>query len=159
MECEFALLDGGLLQLELMMNKTFVRLITAGLVLLASGCGDGGPSLALVEGTVTVDDRPLPLATLTFVPENGSPSYGQTDQAGKYTLMFTDTKYGAMLGKHTVSIEGSKFTKGEIEEMKAQGTAVPSTDVSLPKDYKKAGALTAEIKAGRNRVDFPLKSK
>lgn len=142
-----------------MMNKTFVQLITVGFLLLSSGCGDGGPPLALVEGTVTVDDKPLAMATLTFVPEDGSPSYGQTDKAGKYTLMFTDTKYGAMLGKHTVTIEGSKLSKGDIEEMKAQGMEVPSSDVSLPKDYKKAGALTAEIKTGRNKVDFALKNK
>ena len=115
--------------------------------------------MALVEGVVTVDDKPLPLATLTFVPENGSPSYGQTDKAGKYTLMFTDTKYGAMLGKHTVSIEGSKLSKGEIEEMKAQGMDVPSNEVTLPKEYRKSGALTAEIKNGKNKVDFSLKSK
>ncbi len=64
-----------------------------------------------------------------------------------------------MLGKHEVSIEGSKLSKGEIEEMKAQGMEVPSSDVTLPKDYKKSGALTAEIKSGKNKVDFPLKSK
>ena len=141
------------------MKCIFARLIAVGFLLLPSGCGDGGPPLALVEGVVTVDDKPLPLATLTFVPEDGSPSYGQTDKAGKYTLMFTDTKYGAMLGKHTVSIEGAKLSKGEMEEMKAQGMDVPSSEVTLPKEYRKPGALTAEIKNGRNKVDFPLKGK
>ncbi len=73
--------------------------------------------------------------------------------------MFTDTKYGAMLGKHTVSIEVSKLSKGEIEEMKAPGMDVPSSEVTLPKEYKKPGALTAEIKKGKNKIDFELKSK
>jgi hypothetical protein len=133
--------------------------VLVGLLVMTLGCGDSGPTLASVDGLVTVDGKPLPLASLTFVPESGSPSYGQTDKEGKYTLMFTDTKYGAMLGKHEVKIEVTKLSKGEIEEMKAQGMEVSSSDLALPKQYKKPGALTAEIKSGKNKVDFPLTSK
>jgi hypothetical protein len=72
------------------------------LVFVASammGCGNDGPELAEVTGVVTVDGKPVPGAVLTFVPTGGgSPSYGGTDTLGKYRLMFTDTKYGAMIG-------------------------------------------------------------
>lgn len=141
-----------------MMNG-LARIALVAFVLLIAGCGDGGPPLAVVEGTVTVDDKPVVMATLTFVPENGSPSYGQTDKDGKYSLMFTDTKYGAMLGNHTVSIEGAKLSKGEIEELKAQGADVPSADVAIPRQYLKPGALIAVVERGKNTIDFKLKSK
>ncbi len=115
--------------------------------------------MALVEGVVTVDDKPLPLATLTFVPEEGSPSYGQTDKSGKYTLMFTDTKYGAMLGKHTVSIEVSKLSKGEIEEMKAQGMDVPSSEVTLPKEIQETWSIDCRNQKGKEQDRFRVEKQ
>ncbi|MCU0717306.1 MAG: carboxypeptidase-like regulatory domain-containing protein [Pirellula sp.] len=124
-----------------------------------SGCGDGGPELASVKGVVTVDGQPVPNATLTFVPQEGSPSYGQTDRNGSYELMFTDVKRGAMLGSHQVSIEGQRLSKEELAEMKAQGMDVPDRIVEIPKAYRQAGALTAEVKRGSNAIDFHLEAK
>jgi hypothetical protein len=123
------------------------------------GCGDGGPELASVKGIVTVDGQPVPNATLTFVPQEGSPSYGQTNREGKYELMFTDVKRGAMLGSHQVTIEGQRLSKDELAEMKAQGMDVPDRIVEIPKAYRQAGALTAEVKRGSNAIDFNLETK
>ncbi len=81
-----------------MNRKLIAVLLFCGLSLLA-GCSDGGPELREVTGRVTVDGKPVPGAILTFVPTaGGSPSYGGTDNDGNYKLMFTDTKYGAMVG-------------------------------------------------------------
>lgn len=124
-----------------------------------SGCGDGGPELASVKGVVTVDGQPVPNAILTFVPQEGSPSYGQTASDGSYELMFTDIKRGAMLGQHQVSIEGQRLSKDELAEMKAQGMDVPDRIVEIPKAYRRPGALTAEVKRGSNAIDFHLEAK
>lgn len=129
------------------------------LVVLLSGCGSDGPELAEVTGTVTVDGKPVPNAILTFIPTGGSTSYGKTDEQGKYTLMFTDTKYGAMIGTHKVEIEVRRYSPDEIVEMKAAGEEVSTSFVAIPAKYKAAGALTADVKSGSNIIDFTLTSK
>jgi hypothetical protein len=126
---------------------------------LLIGCGDGGPELASVKGVVTLDGQPVPNAVLTFVPQQGSPSYGRTSREGNYELMFTDVKRGAMLGTHQVSIEVQRVSKEELAEMKAQGMDVPDKIVEIPKAYRQAGALTAEVKRGSNAIDFHLEAK
>ena len=125
-----------------------------------SGCGTDGPELAEVTGVVTVDGKPVPGAVLTFVPtEGGSPSYGGTDTNGKYRLMFTDTKYGAMIGVHEVEIATNKLSASELAEMKAEGQTVNESFVAIPKKYKQKGALTAKVeKKKKNIVDFTLKT-
>ena len=43
--------------------------------------------------------------------------------------------------------------------MRAEGQTVPEqTKLVLPKKYREPGALTAEVKSGRNTIDFPLTS-
>jgi hypothetical protein len=121
------------------------------------GCGSDGPELAEVSGVVSVDGKPVPGAVLTFVPTGGgSPSYGGTDKDGKYRLMFTDTKYGAMIGDHEVEIVTNKPSAAEIAEMKAEGQEVNVTFVSIPKQYKQKGALTAKVERKKNVVNFTL---
>jgi hypothetical protein len=128
------------------------------------GCGGTpGPELGEVTGKVLLDGEPVVGATLTFIPEgpNGSPSYGKTDANGVYTLNFTNVKSGAMIGRHEVSVEsGKQLSKADIEDLKAAGETVPEvSSVKVPKKYKGKGALTAEVKAGKNTVDFALDSK
>lgn len=126
-------------------------LFFAGLVAIPlTGCDSGGPELGSVSGVVTVDDRPLPDATVEFQPPSGSPSMGLTDSFGKYKLMYTAKRPGAMLGKHLVRIT--------LERANAEGsnTGVPQP---LPAKYNRNSELTAEVTSGSNKIDFALKSK
>ncbi len=128
------------------------------LLIAIAGCGTDGPQLAEVSGVVTVDGKPVPNAVVTFIPTGGSTSYGKTDAQGKYTLMFTDTKYGAMIGKHSVELEVRRYSPSELAEMKAAGENVSTESVAIPRKYKAAGALTAEVEEGSNTIDFKLTS-
>jgi hypothetical protein len=119
--------------------------------LLLSGCGSGDLELGSVSGTVTLDDRPLAEAIVEFQPASGSPSEGVTDSAGKYQLRHTAKKKGALLGKHQVRITLSTRTD-------AQGQKVDVSQL-LPARYNRNSELTAEVKPGSNKFDFPLKSK
>ena len=131
------------------------------LLFLLAGCGEDGPALTDVSGTVTLDGKPVPNATVMFVPsaEGGSPSYGVTDAQGNYTLMFTRDKEGAMPGRHTVEITTEKLSKQDIEDMRANGEEVAEAEyVEIPSKYREPGALSAEVKDGDNDIDFPLTS-
>lgn len=142
----------------------FKRLTLLTIVLLPAlpGCGSSdGPPLGEVTGRVTLDGKPLSGAVLTFIAQSakGSPSYGGTDEQGRYTLMFTNSKHGAMLGDHVVQIETTKVSAGEAKEMVAQGMAAPAPYVAIPKKYKQPGALVAKVASGSNTIDFELTSK
>ena len=128
---------------------------------ILAGCGDSGPETADVYGTVTLDGKPVSGALITFRPEaeEGTPSYGGTDEQGKYSLMFTRDKEGAMLGKHQVDIETHKISPSEAADIQAEGRQVTDTYVEIPKKYRQPGALTAEVNRGGNQIDFPLTSQ
>lgn len=134
--------------------------VAASLVLL-TGCGPAGPDLGEVTGTVTLDGKPVPAAYVTFSPEaeGGSTSAGMTDAQGNYTLGYTRDRRGAMIGKHKVTIRTEKPSAETVEEAKAAGQPLPE-HVPLPGKYAgPTGGLTADVKPGDNKVDFPLTSK
>jgi len=121
-----------------------ILMFTAVLAIGLAGCGDGGPELCEVEGTVTLDGKPVPGAELTFIPQNVPAtmmSYGGTDENGHYTLGFTATKTGAIPATHHVRIElGGKG------------------GMKLPKKYQKDESIVKEVKSGKNVVDIQLTS-
>ena len=126
------------------------------------GCGSSdGPPLGEVKGRVTLDGKSLSGAVLTFISQSakGSPSYGGTDNDGRYSLMFTSSKSGAMVGDHLVEIETTKVSAAEAKELVAQGLPAPAPYVAIPKKYRKAGALVAKVAAGSNTIDFELTTK
>ncbi len=126
------------------------------------GCGESGPELGGVSGTVTLDGRPISGAVLTFRPKfaNSTPAYGGTDEKGHYKLMFTDTKSGAMIGEYDVDIDPpKKLSKDDIADLKSQGLPVPDlTVVKIPAKYRGEKGLTAKVEPGSNTIDFTLDS-
>lgn len=120
---------------------------------VAVGCGgSSGPKLATVSGTVTLNGDPVTGVNVTFIPrQNGSPSYGSTDEDGNYQLLFTHQKYGAELGSHDVLIE-----QPEPETDDSGKVLSPKPIVAVPDKFRHRGTLTAEVSSGRNKVNFEL---
>lgn len=115
------------------------------------GCGGKkGPELATVYGKVNLAGKPLPKAQVQFVPEQGRPSVGMTDDAGKYELQYTDNENGAMVGKHTVRI--STYQAAD------EDTGTAAVPESVPAIYNVNSQLTKEVKAGKNEIDFDLEA-
>jgi hypothetical protein len=128
---------------------------------LVFGCS-GGPKIALVSGTVTLDGKPLPNARVNFQPAGddrlypGVGSYGKTDKNGNYSLNLIDgTGKGAIVGKHRVMIRA----------IAAQNTSLPGKDPEkaspdkVPPQYNVNSILTFDVTAGDNTADWILESK
>jgi len=81
------------------------------IIFLSSLCGCGGatdaPELAIVEGTVTWQGKPLADAGVAFTPDSGPVAIGQTDDAGHFSLS-THGQPGAAVGTHQVTIQAFK---------------------------------------------------
>ncbi|MFH1268755.1 MAG: hypothetical protein ABIK89_23770 [Planctomycetota bacterium] len=117
--------------------------------LCVTGCGSDGPDRGRVSGEVKLNGDPLPGAELEFQPDDGSPSYGTTDEKGKYDLMYTRDKRGAMIGEHTVRI--TTTTAGT--DPQGNETKLPQV---VPPKYNSQSELKKEVKPGKNKVDFEL---
>ncbi len=119
---------------------------------LAMGCGESGPDLCSVEGTVTLDGQPLAKAIVDFQPDGGGErsSYdGQTDEAGHYLLHATASQKGAEPGNYTVHITLPK---------RADDDPNAKTAPKLPAKYNTQSELKATVKDGMNTFDWPLTS-
>ncbi|MDR1957493.1 MAG: hypothetical protein LBQ54_00315 [Planctomycetaceae bacterium] len=113
-----------------------------------SGC-NRGPATARVTGMVTFGGKPLAEATVEFLPEDGSrSSVGTTDTNGTYELKFSATAIGAVPGKHKVVI---RTVTGETD---SDNPVLPKE--ILPARYHKNSELTADLKSGKQTVNFDL---
>ena len=136
------------------------------LVSFALGCGSAysGPPLIPVEGTVTLDDKPLTDATVTFVPTGegmGQSSFGSTDAQGRFVLKMAEGHAGAPAGRYKVVVSKWLNPDGTVFQ--------PSPDVapmdsnakeSIPpaySDYEQT-QLTAAVAAGMSPQQFKLTS-
>ena len=79
-------------------------LLVAPLATALIGCGRGGP--VQVEGIITLDDRPVAGATVTFIPAaaGGHPATGLTDADGRFHLTTVRAGDGAHRGEYRVHV-------------------------------------------------------
>ena len=126
------------------------------------GCGSSGPELAGVTGTVTLDGKPLPNATVTFIPEaSATPAGGEslriatatTDEDGYYRMEFSTDRTGVQPGKYKVAV--STFRSAEEN---AEGEMDPGAAETVPDVYNRKTTLTADVPSGGDEFDFDLKS-
>ena len=119
--------------------------------LLLAGCGGSGPKLGKVKGRVTLGGQPLEEAEVTFQPtaEGAAPSADTTDADGRYELMYTFDKKGAVPGEHIVTITtGGTFLDDQgIEVEREEG---------VPAKYNTQTELRETVKPGSQTIDFDL---
>lgn len=135
------------------MTKSFGRVFTLMAIGLVVGCGPSGPEIARVEGTVTMDDKPLPGAVIMFVPPGGRPSASETDANGKYVLEFSGGRKGAIPGLNRVEINTARLA------YEKDGKNYPAVKESVPAIYNRNTELEFNVEPGKNNIaNFALKS-
>ena len=131
---------------------TSIRSLLLLTVLILPGCSDG-PAVAPVTGTVTHDGEPLAGAMIEFQPDKGAPSYGYTDENGRYEIQYQTDQMGALLGHHYVSVT----TAGEKTDPKTDTTInVPE---SVPRKYNDPTELEFEVERGQNQFNIAIEGK
>lgn len=123
--------------------------IGAMLGLALAGCSGKNENLSEVTGTVTLDGQALPDAVVVFSPvSGGTTSYGRTDSAGNFRMLFRDNEYGAWLGENIVRI--TTF------DLPANGK--PGKKELVPNVYNTKSKTKVVVAAGPNTHNFELKS-
>jgi hypothetical protein len=141
-------------------NFLFQRALYLGMCVFAAGCG--GTNFAPVSGRVTLDDRPLPHATIVFHPLSDDPNPGprsvaKTDKDGRYTLELETRKgMGAVVGWHKVTITAYE---GDTGQAPSSGSDMVFSKALVPDEYNASSKLKYEVKdGGATNADFDLKS-
>ncbi|MCO6456635.1 MAG: carboxypeptidase regulatory-like domain-containing protein [Pirellulaceae bacterium] len=134
--------------------KPLVRcgLPAIGLLLAALGCGKVPPPE--VTGQVTLDGQPLGGALITFAAADDPSGVfvsTVTDPQGTYRLP-TDSQPSAVPGRYRVRITTGKGGHPEASP------PIPAVPELVPIQYNLRTELTADVKPGPNRIDFPLDS-
>jgi len=129
------------------LGRSLLRiLLVTGLAL--SGCTNPNLSVAPVSGTVTLDGAPLKKASVTFQPNDGGrPSFGVTNDQGRYVLEYSLNELGAKVGVCTVRIT----TENRGDDGKV-------TKEMVPKSYK-TKPIEVKVESKSNTIDIALLSK
>jgi hypothetical protein len=77
--------------------------------LLLSGCDFGGGRLVSVRGKVTRAGKPVENLVVNFMPDNGRPSWGLTDENGEYEAHYDKDRNGVKPGAHTVFVTFKRY--------------------------------------------------
>lgn len=124
-----------------------IGILAAMSLCLIAGCGESGPQLGDVSGTVTVDGQPVPGLSVQFEPKGGGPgSMGGTGSDGKYKIQFRRGTTGAVVGTHVVRV-----TVAETEE--------EGPTVTIPDKYNTQSELTFDVKPGENTFDIQIETQ
>jgi hypothetical protein len=116
------------------------------------GCNrENLPGLGRVSGSVSMDGKPVPDATVIFTPSEAgaTASLGRTDASGKYELYYSRGNKGAKIGEHSITINNYQDAGDE------GGQGKPET---IPAKYNVKTELKENVKRGSNTIDFALKS-
>lgn len=155
-----------------MMKSVSLKTLTVALLMcvgtMLAGCGGVSADysqidLASASGTVTLDNRPLANAMVTFEAPDKTFAFGKTDASGKYTLQFNSEQSGVTPGPKVVRIttvggtDESAVYEVNPDEETGEGAATGSVE-KVPAKYNKTSELTATVASGSNTFDFPLKS-
>ena len=141
-------------------------LVTLPALLAFAGCGKGDyPEMARVTGTVTYKGKPVPNMMVNFMPTAGRPSWGKTDAAGKYEMIYDEDYKGVKMGHHkvyftppaTAAIGGPKSKGASKAVAEAAGlTSEEMADIRSKYGLEETTKLEVDVKKDPEVLDLKL---
>jgi hypothetical protein len=95
-----------------------------------------------------MDGKPLPHASVIFIPENGRPAGARTDEGGNYTLNFSGGRKGAIPGKSMIRIT----TVREAEHDENGKVVMPGSDEKVPAKFNTNTTLEFTVEPNKKNV-------
>jgi hypothetical protein len=125
-----------------------------------AGCGGEKQRQVPLEGTVTLDGKPLAEGSLRFLTASGKDGTivcSATVSDGRFVI---PAEKGPVPGKYRVEINASRKTGRKLPHPVMPSQTIDELTQYLPQCYNLQSGLTAEVAAtGPNRFEFPLKSR
>lgn len=120
--------------------------------MFVAGCGEGGPTVAIVSGEVKVDGRSLEKGTISFTPVEGTgnPATGEIVQ-GRYEVRTTS-------GKMRVMISAPVVVDKKKDSTAPDANWIEITHESLPDKYHSKSTIHFDIQPGSQAKDWEAES-
>lgn len=112
---------------------------------ISAGCSKHGsdmPDLGTVQGTITLDGKPLPGVSIYFKPDIGRQSIAKSDAEGNYEAFYLLDEKGVKVGPCTATVEWGPDDSGP----------------AIPLKYGHQSELKLDVKSGENTFDIPMTS-
>ena len=106
-------------------------------VILAAGCN--GQRIVKVSGVATRAGKPVPDMQVTFVPSEGRPSRGVTDDQGRFA-------FGALTGTHKIWVQLRPVSPKDDQEL-VRRIETLQQDPEIEQILQKYGADTSSLRA------------
>lgn len=158
-------------------NHRRSSLLAAAIALAIPACSDPNDAFGKrhpVSGQVTYNGQPLAKGAITFVPETGAGATGIIEN-GSYALSTEGDRDGALPGRYKVTVSAKEDSEALARAEFAKVSKRPASEITtVPRDFLANAAaaaknlipagygdvrtttLTAEVKAGSNRISFDL---
>jgi hypothetical protein len=142
------------------MTRNARRALLIALLLMASGCARFEYN-DNVEGTVTLDGKPVPNVLVEFVPQvrKAPLAHGTTDDKGHFKLTCDDGHPGAVVGKQVVVIVVGREGDPNGSDQTASGGSTQKARVRVPRSYAlaKTSPLQEEVTKDKHSYELNLK--
>jgi hypothetical protein len=123
------------------------------LALMVSGCGESGPPMGEVTGTVTVAGEPASTGSIAFFPTDGkSATAGAPIEGGRYTAQVP-------LGESKVEIRVSKTVGHKKLYDTPDSPTKAIMEETLPAKYNDQTELTINVELGVNEQNYDLEAR
>jgi hypothetical protein len=138
-------------------RKNLLRWAASFLLVVLAGCSGGsGPKVVKVTGSLKYKGQPVTNALIQFEPENGRPSWAQTDEEGRFKVNYDREQDGAVVGKHKVHVKMRPSTAADQEAVMMGKKPVMSKEMTEFFDKYGAGKSTVQITIDKNTSELPL---
>ena len=130
-------------------------LVVAAVALIGSGCSSDSDR-SRVHGAVSYNGEPVDDGGIAFIPEGGGDTALRATgsiEDGQYDL---DSKRGPYPGNYRVEIFWNKKTGRQLASPSGKAFK-DETRQAIPPRYNEQTELTADVKSGRNTLDWDLK--
>lgn len=126
------------------------RIICPVACLMAIGCGQSGPKMARVTGTITFDNTPIPTGRVAFFPSDSTVGPVETEiRDGQFDCLVP-------LGSCRVEIRADREVAGQKDKV----MGLRPHEAYIPARYNRKSELKAEVQdVSNNQVSFALVSK
>lgn len=132
--------------------------VLIGAICFVSGCGQSGPKVVEVAGTVTRNGNPVPNVALSFTPTKGRPSWGQADEHGKFKMQYTLERDGVEVGRHKVTVQFPPASVQEENDLATGKKKISGDRQAILKKYGEGAkpGLEIEVKDDSDSLEIKL---
>ena len=147
---------------SMLRSKLWLLALVGVMLAGAGGCRQEGPDVVPVSGVLTRQGKPVPNMQVWFQPVEGRPSWGASDDAGRFTLNYARGQDGAKVGKHRVFVKYDPRPLDAAEEFAIQSgkrrpPAQPQDLKVVLEKYGPQGSAPLEVTVAEAVEDLEIK--